>query len=98
VTLDDEHTDCDELLRWAEQIARVIEIGKMLTLQERAQFEQELKNGDPLARAVVDDIRRYKSGRWSTPDMQDRALARLKEHEEWKRLWKPLPGSRRQRN
>lgn len=91
----DDHADCDEMMGWAMEIARLIEIGKGLSNQERERFQQELREGDPLARAVADEIRRYKSGRWGTQAMHDRAVARLKEHEEWKRVWGPIKKARR---
>src|SRR5262245_27505964 len=80
--------DCGETLTWAGYIARIVEIGKGLSDVERARFQRELEAGDALARTLAGEIRLFKSGRWGTQAMHDRAVARLKEHEEWKRLWK----------
>jgi len=87
--------DCDEMMAWAIYVKRAIEIGKALTDDERKQFEKELQGGDSLAKMLANEIRRFKSGRWGTWEMHERALARLREHEEWKRLWKPLPGMKK---
>ena len=85
---------CDASMRWAQQIAKLYEVAKTLTPEDRQRFEVELRGGDTLAQTVADEIRRYKSGKWGTKAAHQEAVARLQEHEKWRRQWKPLPGPR----